>query len=76
MERSYRVIVEPDDGAFAVRIPTFPGAFTWGPTVEAALASAQDVITLEIASRTERGEDVPEPDAMRGLVATVTVPAA
>jgi predicted RNase H-like HicB family nuclease len=62
---AYRVILEadPDDGGFVVRIPAFPHAHTQGDTVEDALANAREVIELEIEVATERGEDLPAPDA-------------
>jgi len=62
---AYRVILEadPDDGGFVVRIPAFPHAHTQGDNVEDALANAREVIELEIEVATERGEELPAPDA-------------
>jgi antitoxin HicB len=63
--RAYRVILEEDAeaGGFVVRIPAFPHAHTQGDTVDDALANAREVIALEIEVATERGEEIPAPDA-------------
>lgn len=44
LQRSYSVILEPDDGAYTVIVPALPEAHTWGETPEQALAMAREVI--------------------------------
>ena len=67
--RRYTVVLtpEPDGSAFNVTVPALPGCFTWGATVEEALAMARDAI----ATYLEGEEDIPaDGDA---IVATVEV---
>src|ERR1700736_3306325 len=61
MDLAYRVILEPepDRSAYTVIVPAFPGAHTWGGTVDEALAHGREVIELEIEDRRERGEPFP-----------------
>jgi predicted RNase H-like HicB family nuclease len=44
----YKVVLTPDDGQIAVRVPFFPGLFTWGATEDEALASAREAIDLAL----------------------------
>ena len=46
MKRRYTVVLtpEPDGSAYNVVVPALPGCFTWGTTVEEALAMARDAI--------------------------------
>ena len=55
----YTVVIEPDDGAFSVRVPAFPEIFTFGETHEQALEMAQDAICLSLEYRTENGLTIP-----------------
>jgi antitoxin HicB len=69
----YTVILtpEPDGSAYNVSVPALPGCFTWGATVEEALAMAKDAIAVYLAD-----EDPAETAAMESketIVATVTV---
>lgn len=58
--RTYSVVLEPvEEGAFLVRVPALPEVVTGGDTEEEALAMACDAIELVLASRAERGEDIP-----------------
>lgn len=47
---TYTVVLtpEPDGSAINVRVPAMPGLFTWGPTYEAAIASAREAIVLHL----------------------------
>jgi antitoxin HicB len=57
---SYAIVLEPDkDGGFVVHVPAFPEICTEGDTEAEAMAMAKDAIELVIASRKERGEDIP-----------------
>ncbi len=59
--RTYSVVLEPvEEGGFLVRVPALPEVVTGGDTEEEALAMARDAIELVLASRAERGEDIPK----------------
>ena len=75
MDLAYRVILEPepDRSAYNVIVPAFPGAHTWGGTVDEALAHAREVIELEIEDRRERGEPFPPSDVDTLVVETITI---
>ena len=58
--RTYTIILEPmDEGGFLVRVPALPEIVTGGDTEDKALAMAKEAIELVLASRRERGEDIP-----------------
>ncbi len=55
-----QVILIPDpDGGFVVEVPSLPGCYSQGETVEEALANIREAIDLHIASMTAHGEEVP-----------------
>ena len=58
---TYTVVLtpEPDGSAINVRVPAMPGLFTWGPTYEAAIASAREAIVLHLEGYLERGKPMP-----------------
>ena len=58
--RTYAIVLEPmQEGGFLVHVPALPEVVTGGDTEDEALAMAKDAIELVIASRLERGEDIP-----------------
>ena len=58
---TYTVILEPaEEGGFLVHVPALPEVVTEGDTEAEALAMAKDAIGLVLASRSERGEEIPE----------------
>jgi antitoxin HicB len=59
--RSYTVVLTPDleDGGYIVTVPTLPGCFTEGDTIEEALENARDVIETFVAALRDLGEPVP-----------------
>ncbi len=67
----YTVVLtpEPDGSAYNVTVPALPGCFTWGRTVEEALAMAREAIALYL----EGEEDVSLPDGDEAIVTTVAV---
>jgi antitoxin HicB len=67
--RRYTVVLtpEPDGSAYNVTVPALPGCFTWGATVEEALAMAKDAIAVYLDGE----EDVPADEG--SIVATVEV---
>ena len=59
--RRYTVVLsaEPDGSAWNVVVPALPGCFTWGATVEEALAMARDAIATHLDG--EPATDWPAP---------------
>lgn len=57
----YTVVVtpEPDGSAFNVTVPALPGCFTWGVSMEEAVAHARDAIAGHVAALVETGQHVP-----------------
>ena len=71
--RTYTIILVPAaEGGFVVHVPALPEVCTEGDTEAEAIAMAKDAIELVIASRLERGEEVPE-EAGAPLIHKVTV---
>jgi antitoxin HicB len=64
-----------DEGGFLVRVPALPEVVTGGDTEDEALAMAKEAIELVLASRQERGEDIPvesgKPQVREVTVSTV-----
>lgn len=60
-DHSYTIVLtpEPDGSAYNVTVPSLPGCLTWGPTVDAALAMAEEAIVLWIESLAAHHEPVP-----------------
>ncbi len=57
----YTVLLERDDevGLYVVSVPTLPGCFTQGATVEQALERAREAVAGHVAALMEIGEPVP-----------------
>ena len=64
MDLHYPVLVRPDDGAFAVEVPDLDGCFTWGETVEEALANAGEAISLWLQEAVAGKTPIPTPSAL------------
>ena len=64
-ERRYMIILhpEPEAGGYSVTVPSLPGVFTQGETIEEAIAMAKEAISLHIEGLIAHGEPVPEEDA-------------
>jgi antitoxin HicB len=59
--RTYTIVVEPEEGGgFYVTVPTLPGCFTRGGTVEECRARAVEAIETHIAGL--RADDQPVPE--------------
>ncbi|MDQ2680287.1 MAG: type II toxin-antitoxin system HicB family antitoxin [Candidatus Eremiobacteraeota bacterium] len=71
----YAVILEPDDGAFSVIVPSLPEVHTFGESVEEALEMAREAIELSIEYRREKGLEIPVSDADEARLETITVAA-
>ncbi len=66
-----QVILIPDEtGGYNVEVPSLPGCFTQGETIDEALENAKDAIDLYIQSLVADGETVPE-DYGEPIVRTV-----
>ena len=61
-KRCYTIILtpEPDGSAYNVTVPALPGCFTFGETIEEAIAMAKDAIQCHIAGLLKVGEPIPE----------------
>lgn len=44
-----------------VAVPTIPGCFTWGATLDEAFQRVKEAIDGNVEAREARGEPVPEP---------------
>jgi antitoxin HicB len=59
--RTYTIVVEPEEGGgYYVTVPTLPGCFTRGSTVEECRTRAVEAIEVHIAGLQADGEPVPE----------------
>jgi antitoxin HicB len=59
---------------WAVSVPAIEGCFTFGETVEEAVAMAEDAIRLNLDDMAARGEALPKPDAVRVETVSVSAP--
>lgn len=56
-----QVILIPDeDGGYSVEVPSLPGCFSQGDTMEEALSNIREAIELHIADMIDAGEAIPE----------------
>ncbi len=56
-----QVILIPDEtGGYTVEVPSLPGCFSEGDTIDEALANIKDAIELYIESLVAHGEEIPE----------------
>jgi predicted RNase H-like HicB family nuclease len=73
--RTYTIVVEPEEGGgYFVAVPTLPGCFTHGRTIEECRTRAVEAIEVHIAGLLADGELVPEEIGAPQLLA-VTVAA-
>jgi antitoxin HicB len=72
LDKTYTVTLRPEpEGGFTVRVPALPEIVTYGEDEAEALAMAKEAVELVLASRAERGEDIPDSDAL--VVRSVSV---
>lgn len=62
----YKVIIEPDEGAFYARFPDISEAQTGGDTLEEVLANAQDALVTAFEFYFEDNRIVPLPSSEKG----------
>ena len=59
-QTGYHVVLEPDtNGGYVAVVPSFPGCYSQGETIDEALANAREAILLTIEDMRERGEVIP-----------------
>jgi predicted RNase H-like HicB family nuclease len=69
----YTVILhEAEEGGYWVEVPSLPGCFSQGETVDEALKNSGDAIRSHVEALREDGQDVPEDRGF--LLSRVTVP--
>ena len=76
VDKTYTITLRPEpEGGYTVRVPALPEIVTYGETEQEARAMATDAIELVLASRHERGEEIPESDQVVVHSVSVAVPA-
>ena len=61
MARTFRILLTPEEeGGFSVTVPSLPGCYTQGESVEEAISMAKEAISLYIESLEAEGEAVPD----------------
>ena len=62
--RHYTILLHEDkeQGGYWVTVPSLPGCFTQGDTLEEAIAMAREAISLHLEGMISDGEPLPEDD--------------
>lgn len=61
MPRTFRVLLTPEkEGGFSVSVPSLPGCYTQGETIEEAMEMAREAISLYVESLEAEGEPIPD----------------
>jgi antitoxin HicB len=61
MARTFRVLLTPEeDGGYSVSIPSLPGCYTQGDSIEDALRMAKEAISLYVEGLETDGEPLPD----------------
>lgn len=61
MARTFRILLTPEEeGGFSVTVPSLPGCYTQGDSVEDAINMAKEAISLYIEALEAEGEPVPD----------------
>ena len=71
MNSHYSMLIEwsPEDDAYVVSFPEFPGAHTHGTTYVEAVENGQEVLALLIKTYQQEGLSLPEPARYRYAMA-------
>jgi antitoxin HicB len=68
MPRTYTFVFNPEpEGGYTVTCPALPGLVTYGETLEQARQMARDAMEGLIEVMLEKGEAIPESDALESL---------
>lgn len=59
---SIEVLPEEDGKGYYVVVPSLPGCFSQGKTVEEAVRNTQEAIALHVQSLQKQGEEIPSED--------------
>ena len=60
-QRTYRILLTPEEeGGFSVNVPSLPGCFTQGETIEEAIEMAKEAISLYVESLEAEGQFIPD----------------
>lgn len=77
IKRKYTIILtpgQPDEGGYCVEVPTLPGCFTEGETIEQAICNAKEAVAGYLQSLLDDGLPLPvESDNTISIIASVTV---
>jgi predicted RNase H-like HicB family nuclease len=61
----YTVLLYPEpEGGYSAVVPSLPGCFTQGETVDEALANAREAAEVWLEDARDLGEDIPEEAAV------------
>ncbi len=61
----YTVIIhEAEEGGYWVEVPSLPGCYSQGETVEETMKNVQEAIESHIEALKEEGEDLPKEDKL------------
>ena len=53
-------LIPDEDGGYVAEVPSLPGCFSQGETIDETLDNIQEAITLHIEDMVALGEDVPD----------------
>ena len=67
----YPAKLSKDDGHLMVEFPDIPNCFTEGDTLVEALELAEDALSMMLADREDKGQDIPVPSEAAKLVCGV-----
>jgi len=69
---TYRAFLTPkDEGGFSVNVPTLPGCFTQGETLQEAIEMTKEAVSVYIESL--KAQDEPIPDDSKNLEYIMTL---
>lgn len=54
------ILIEDLDGGYIVEVPSLPGCYSQGETMEEAMENIREAIALHIESMIAHGEEVPD----------------
>ena len=64
---TYRIIIEPDEGAYHGYVPALPGCHTHGATIEETRANLRDAMGLYLAHLSEKQQMIPEESGLESF---------
>ena len=73
MARVFSVLAFPDGDGYSVTVPSLPGCFSQGVTLEEAVEHAKEAISLHVEGMEADGEPIPDEAEHRPFLALVAV---